>query len=114
MLCLCWSGGLWSPRSCGFEAPVWCRVLCEVVAFVAVAVSVAGLFVVEGVGTPFVDGDDVVDVEAAGVEVWQGVVDCFTADAAWWFVACDGASVSVSDGGVAWCCHRYPCSVHMR
>lgn len=63
--------GLWSPGAGGFEGPVWCCAFGDVVGFVAVAGPVAGLFVVEGVCAAGVDGDDVVDVEAAWVEVGQ-------------------------------------------
>ena len=63
--------------------------------------SVRCLFVGERVITASVEGDDVVDDVAAGVEVWESVIDSSAADAARWFVACDRFAVAVADGGVA-------------
>ena len=61
------------------------------------------LFIGKLIGTPFRDGHDVVyDVRPRVEVVLDGVVDRTAADAAGWFVAGDGFSVAVADGGVAW------------
>lgn len=71
------------------------------VALCPVASPVRGALVVERVWAALVQGNDVVDDERSGVEVWEVVVDRLPANPAWRLTAADDRAMPIADRCVA-------------